>query len=88
MLPIDTPTDDLLALDEALERLADEDPQTAELVKLRYFAGLSHRRSRGSLGHLPRQALIAIGPTPEPGCIANCSKATTIALTNDFPSIR
>src|SRR6185295_7973808 len=35
------PTDDLLALDEALTRLATEDPAKAELVKLRYFAGLS-----------------------------------------------
>jgi RNA polymerase sigma factor (TIGR02999 family) len=33
--------DDLLALDEALTRFADVDPAKAELVKLRYFAGLS-----------------------------------------------
>jgi len=33
--------DDLLAVDEALDRLAEEDPQKAELVKLRFFAGLS-----------------------------------------------
>jgi len=33
--------DDLLALDEALAALAREDPATAEVVKLRYFAGLS-----------------------------------------------
>ncbi len=33
--------DDLLALDEALDRLAEADAQAAELVKLRYFAGLS-----------------------------------------------
>jgi RNA polymerase sigma factor (TIGR02999 family) len=31
---------DLLALDEALEKLAEEDPVKAELVKLRFFAGL------------------------------------------------
>jgi RNA polymerase sigma factor (TIGR02999 family) len=35
------PDDDLLALDEALSRLAQADPLAAELVKLRYFAGLS-----------------------------------------------
>jgi RNA polymerase sigma factor (TIGR02999 family) len=35
------PTEDLLALDEALEQLAAEDAQKAELVKLRFFAGLS-----------------------------------------------
>jgi len=35
------PADDLLALDEALERLAAIDPVRAELVQLRYFAGFS-----------------------------------------------
>lgn len=34
-------SEDLLALDEALERLSEMDPRNAELVKLRYFAGLS-----------------------------------------------
>jgi len=37
----DSPHDDLLALDEALTRLAAREPAKAELVKLRYFAGLS-----------------------------------------------
>jgi RNA polymerase sigma factor (TIGR02999 family) len=32
---------DILALDEALEKLADESPAKAKLVKLRFFAGLS-----------------------------------------------
>ncbi len=36
-----TPADDLLDIDEALSRLAAEDPQAAELIQLRYFAGLS-----------------------------------------------
>jgi RNA polymerase sigma factor (TIGR02999 family) len=31
--------DDLLALDQALDRLADEHPDKAELIKLLYFAG-------------------------------------------------
>jgi len=35
------PSDDLLALDEALARLACQEPTKAHLVKLRYFAGLS-----------------------------------------------
>jgi RNA polymerase sigma factor (TIGR02999 family) len=34
-------SEDLLALDEALEKLSKSDPRNAELVKLRYFAGLS-----------------------------------------------
>jgi predicted DNA-binding protein (UPF0251 family) len=35
------PSDDLLALDEALNRFAAVDPHKAELVRLRYFAGLT-----------------------------------------------
>ena len=41
---------DLLALDEALARLAAKDPRKAELVKLRYFCGLSHQEAAESLG--------------------------------------
>ena len=42
--------DDLLALDEALDLLAAEDPVKAELVKLRCFAGLSHQDAAQALG--------------------------------------
>jgi hypothetical protein len=35
---------DLIALDEALNKLACQDPRRAELVKLRYFAGLTIRQ--------------------------------------------
>ena len=35
------PTEDLEAIDEALDKLAAEDPAKAELVKLRFFAGLT-----------------------------------------------
>jgi RNA polymerase sigma factor (TIGR02999 family) len=45
-----TPGDDLLALDEALTRLADCEPQKAELVKLRYFAGCSIDEAAEALG--------------------------------------
>ena len=41
---------DLLALDEALDRLAARDPQKAELVKLRFFAGLSSKQAAQVLG--------------------------------------
>ncbi len=44
------PDDELLALDEALERLAAHDAQKAELVKLRYFAGLSIEETATALG--------------------------------------
>jgi len=40
-LAIDAPPVELLALDDALDRLAEEDAVKAELVKLRYFAGLT-----------------------------------------------
>jgi RNA polymerase sigma factor (TIGR02999 family) len=36
-----TTPENLLALDDALRKLAAEDPDAAQLVKLRYFAGLS-----------------------------------------------
>jgi RNA polymerase sigma factor (TIGR02999 family) len=36
-----TPSDDILALDQALTRLAEADAMAAEVVKLKYFAGLS-----------------------------------------------
>jgi RNA polymerase sigma factor (TIGR02999 family) len=44
------PPDDLLAVDEALERFAAVDPLKAELVKLRYFAGLSEAEAAAALG--------------------------------------
>jgi RNA polymerase sigma factor (TIGR02999 family) len=46
----DARSDDLLALDEALSRLEHHDPQAAQLVKLRYFAGLSHQDAAEALG--------------------------------------
>jgi RNA polymerase sigma factor (TIGR02999 family) len=42
--------DDLLALDEALTRLAAADPEAAAVVQLRYFAGLSVEQAAQSLG--------------------------------------
>jgi RNA polymerase sigma factor (TIGR02999 family) len=42
--------DKLLALDDALIRLADKDPVKAELVKLRYFAGLTAQEAAAVLG--------------------------------------
>ena len=35
------PAEELLAVDEALDLLAKEDPAAANLVKLRYFVGMS-----------------------------------------------
>lgn len=41
--------DALIALDEALERLAADEPQAAEVVKLRYFAGLTIEETAAAL---------------------------------------
>jgi RNA polymerase sigma factor (TIGR02999 family) len=46
----------LLALDEALERLGAINSQVVELVKLRYFAGLSNAEAAALLGISPRKA--------------------------------
>jgi RNA polymerase sigma factor (TIGR02999 family) len=48
--------DHLLELDDALRRLAREDPQSADLVKLRYFAGLTIPQAAQVLGVSPRKA--------------------------------
>jgi RNA polymerase sigma factor (TIGR02999 family) len=47
---VETPAEELLALDEALERFAAVEPIKAELVKLRYFAGLSEEETAAALG--------------------------------------
>jgi len=46
--------DEVLAVDEALAGLAAADPEAAELVKLRYFAGLSVDETAQALGISPR----------------------------------
>ena len=46
--------DDLLELDDALDRLANEFPVAAELVKLRFFAGMTLGDAADALG-IPRR---------------------------------
>jgi RNA polymerase sigma factor (sigma-70 family) len=55
-IALDTNDEQLLALDEALTRLAVEDPDAARLVNLRFFAGLTLKESAVSLGLAPRTA--------------------------------
>jgi RNA polymerase sigma factor (TIGR02999 family) len=50
------PREDLLTLDAALTRLAEVDRRAAELVQLRYFAGLSIPEAAEALGIAPRSA--------------------------------
>jgi RNA polymerase sigma factor (TIGR02999 family) len=57
-LSYSSPAEDLLDLDDALECLAAEDPQAAQFVKLRYFAGLSVEEAAELVG-LSRSAACA-----------------------------
>jgi RNA polymerase sigma factor (TIGR02999 family) len=52
----DSPNVDMLALDEALARLSEADETAANVVKLKYFAGLSLPRIAQLLGLSPRTA--------------------------------
>ena len=40
-IPIESPAEDVLALDEAIARLQERDKRKADVVMLRYFAGLT-----------------------------------------------
>jgi RNA polymerase sigma factor (TIGR02999 family) len=52
----DAPPDDLLDLDDAIDRLGRVDPRAAALVKLRLFAGLTLDQAADALGVSPRTA--------------------------------
>jgi RNA polymerase sigma factor (TIGR02999 family) len=49
-LTLNAPAEELMALDEALSKLAQEHPEKADLVKLRYFAGLTNEEASQALG--------------------------------------
>jgi RNA polymerase sigma factor (TIGR02999 family) len=49
-------SDEVLALNDALVEFEGHDPQAASLVKLRYFAGLTHQQAADSLGITRRAA--------------------------------
>ncbi len=49
-ITLDAVPQEILDLDEALGRLAEEDPSKADLVKLRFFAGLSLPQAAAVLG--------------------------------------
>ena len=59
---------DLLALDEAMARLAKFDPQQERLVELRYFGGMSLEEAAAALG-ISRARRRATGRWPKRGCI-------------------
>lgn len=49
-IPVESPPADILALNEAFEQFAVEEPMQAELVKLRFFAGLEEQEAADVLG--------------------------------------
>lgn len=49
-LAIEPPTDDVLAVNEALERLEAVDPRKRQVINLRYFAGLPNQEAANVLG--------------------------------------
>jgi RNA polymerase sigma factor (TIGR02999 family) len=56
LLAVEAPSDDILAIDEALEQLERKDEQAARLVKLIYFAGLTTEEAAEVLGISVRTA--------------------------------
>jgi RNA polymerase sigma factor (TIGR02999 family) len=55
-IPLQQPAEEVLAVHEALDKLAGIDRRAAELVKLRYFAGFTMKESAEILGIAPRTA--------------------------------
>ncbi len=55
-LSLAEPPEELLALNDSLDRLAQEDPDCAELVKLRFFAGLTLDEAAETMGIVRRTA--------------------------------
>ncbi|HVV00083.1 MAG TPA: ECF-type sigma factor, partial [Verrucomicrobiae bacterium] len=49
-IPAPAPDDQLLAVNEAMEKFATIEPRKAELVKLRYFVGMSFEEAAEALG--------------------------------------
>lgn len=56
-LAIEEPSEDLIALDEAMTKLSETDPGVSDLVKLRYFAGLTIEQAAEFLGLSRRTAV-------------------------------
>jgi RNA polymerase sigma factor (TIGR02999 family) len=48
-VPLATPVEDILAVDEAVERLRRDDPRKAQIVSLRFFAGLTREETAAAM---------------------------------------
>ena len=69
-LAVDGSDPSLLDLNEALSQFEQQSPKKAELVKLRYFAGLTVQQAANCWGY-PAQRQTTIGPTLEVGSESN-----------------
>lgn len=56
VISLQAPADELLAVHDAVDELAAEDPRGAELVKLRYFVGMTMDEAADALGMKKRSA--------------------------------
>jgi RNA polymerase sigma factor (TIGR02999 family) len=55
-VPLPVPSEELLAIHESLEKLEATNPQAAQLVKMRYFAGFTIPETAKHMGISPRKA--------------------------------
>lgn len=55
-LVLNAPPDEILAVNDALDTFARQDPAGAELVKLRYFVGMTMEEAAAAMGLAPRTA--------------------------------
>ena len=63
-LPVRVPSDEIVALDEALNRLTEEDSVAAKVVQLHFFAGLSIEQAADALRRVCTRPPIAAGEYP------------------------
>ena len=55
-LVLNAPPDELLAVNDALDTLAKQDPEAAQLVKLRYFVGMTMEEAASAMNIATRTA--------------------------------
>ena len=72
--------DQLLLLDEALEELQKESPEKAELVKLRYFAGLSHQEAAQRARNFPRNSRSPLGLCKSLSLFRNARRGRVVTI--------
>ena len=91
-LPIDTAPPDLVALDAALSHLEQHDPTCAEIVQLRYFAGLTMPEVADALGLTLRTAqrnwTYAASLAPSRDVPRHCLASSRASLNEKIPGIR